>query len=275
MAFIKLRVLMSKRYIYYNTPMAAANPYTLAFVAAMNALGIALLTSEIDALSDFEAEETAAGLIDFNNHSANNRKAIYVYLGGLAAGTKLNFLDPQDTDAAYRIDWSGGVTHVGGVTGNGVNGTGDTHYIPNAYGNDISISSYSVTTGNNGGADIVAYHSAGTSIVDIFSKWTDSKTYYSANATAEDDTSGLSGDGFKLSTSEGTTTQKLYQNGANVDSAAKTLGLPDRSVRILGMSGIGFSGRKLIYNDIGLEMNSTQVTAHNTAVQNLKTALGR
>lgn len=266
---------MGGRKFIFIKKSAALSPYTLQFITAMNALGIALTTGEITALETFEAEETAAGLIDFNNHSSNNRKAIYVYLGDLAAGTKLNFLDPQDTDGAYRITWTAGVTHIGGVTGNGVSATGDTHYIPSAYGNDISISSYSVTSGNDGGADIVAYHSSGTSIVDIFSKWTDSKTYYSANATAEDDTTGIAGDGFKISTSEGTTTQKLYQDGSNVDSAAKTLGLPDRSVRILGMSGIGFSSRKLIYNDIGLEMSAAQVAAHNTAVQNLKTALGR
>lgn len=266
---------MSRRFIYYNAP--SSNPYTTAFIAAMNALGIALTVGEIDALEAFEAEEAAAGLINFSSHASNNRKAIYVYLGDVAAGTKLNFLDPRDDDAAFRIVWSGGVTHVGGVTGNGVNGTGDTKYIPSAYGNDISVGSQNVTAGNDAGPDIAAYHNSGVSfgIVDIYPKWTDSTTYYSANATAEDGTAGIAGDGFKISTSEGTTTQKLYHNGSLVDSSAKTLALSDRSVRILGMSGLGFSSRKIIYSDIGLELSAAQVAAHNTAVQNLKTALGR
>ena len=269
---------MFRKFTYYSSS-AILPSYTGDFVAALLALeGIVLSSGIIAALSALEAELTAATLLNYLSPSSNIIKVLYPYVGGVAASHKYNFLDPRDLDAAYRITWSGGVTHnANGITGNGVNGTGDTHWVPSSQiADELSFSSYNRTGGNDAGADIVAYNNSGTSIADIFSKWTDSKTYYSANATAEDDTSGLTPTGLLLSTSVGTTSQRLDRNGANVDSAAKTLGKPNRSFRILGMSGIGFSSRNLALNHISdVELDATQSTAFYTAVQNFQTALSR
>src|SRR5205085_1059836 len=55
-------------------------------------------------------------------------KAIYPYVGGSATAHKWNLKDPRVLDAAYRITWSGGVTHnANGVTFDGSTGYGDTH----------------------------------------------------------------------------------------------------------------------------------------------------
>ena len=59
-------------------------------------------------------------------------KAVYFFVGSSANSTKYNAKDPRDLDAAYRIVWSGGVTHdSNGVTFNGTTGFGDTKFIPN------------------------------------------------------------------------------------------------------------------------------------------------
>jgi hypothetical protein len=78
--------------------------------------------------------------------------AIYPFIGGTAITNKYNLCDAQDTNAAYRIIWSGGVTHSStGVAFNGTNGYGNTFINQNVkfgvnyYGFSYAINSY--TTG--------------------------------------------------------------------------------------------------------------------------------
>lgn len=58
----------------------------------------------------------------------NKCTAIYPFVGGTADTHKLNLKNPQDTNAAYRISFVGGMTHnSNGVTGNGTNAYGNTN----------------------------------------------------------------------------------------------------------------------------------------------------
>jgi len=57
--------------------------------------------------------------------------AFYPFIGGTASTHKWNLKDPRDLNAAFRIDWFGGLTHNRfGVTGNATNGYGNTHITP-------------------------------------------------------------------------------------------------------------------------------------------------
>jgi hypothetical protein len=54
-------------------------------------------------------------------------KAIYPFVGGTATTHKFNLKDPRDLDAAYRLVFSGGITHSSnGALPNGTNGFADT-----------------------------------------------------------------------------------------------------------------------------------------------------
>lgn len=54
-------------------------------------------------------------------------KAIYPFVGGTASSHKWNLKDPRDSDAAFRLSFSGGWTHATtGATPNGTNGYGNT-----------------------------------------------------------------------------------------------------------------------------------------------------
>lgn len=54
--------------------------------------------------------------------------AIYPFVGGTATTHKYNLVDPQDTDAAFRLTFVGGMTHSStGVVSNGSTGYADTH----------------------------------------------------------------------------------------------------------------------------------------------------
>lgn len=63
-------------------------------------------------------------------------KILYPFNGGLASSTKFNLRDSRDTDDAFRITFSGGITHSStGVKGNGINCRGNTHFVPSLHGN--------------------------------------------------------------------------------------------------------------------------------------------
>ena len=101
--------------------------------------------------SDAQAFFTATGITDSTQKNAINQlvldlkaaslwtkfTALYPFVGGTAATHKYNLKDPQDTDGAYRITFTGGWTHdANGVSGNGTNAYGDTHLAPTALGLD-------------------------------------------------------------------------------------------------------------------------------------------
>jgi hypothetical protein len=78
----------------------------------------------------------------------NKMKAIYPFIGGVAATHKWNLKDPRDLDAAYRLTFSGGITHSStGVKFNGSTGYADTKLVPSTVltYNSFSFSFYNRT----------------------------------------------------------------------------------------------------------------------------------
>lgn len=74
-------------------------------------------------------------------------KAMYLPKWGAATNDKWNLIDPQDTNAAFRLAFVGGVTHsTSGVTFNGTNGAANTFLAPSTLtNNDTHLSAYSRT----------------------------------------------------------------------------------------------------------------------------------
>lgn len=94
--------------------------------------------------ADAQAFITATGITDLTQKNAINQlvldlkgysiwtkmKALYPFVGGTATTHKFNLKNPLDTDAAYRLVFSGGITHdSNGITGNGTNGFADSKLI--------------------------------------------------------------------------------------------------------------------------------------------------
>ena len=80
---------------------------------------------------------TAAGITDPTQQSAIDNlviglkadglwtpmQALYPFVGGTASTHKYNLKDPRDLDAAYRLQFNGGMTHsANGILFNGTNG---------------------------------------------------------------------------------------------------------------------------------------------------------
>jgi PKD repeat protein len=76
--------------------------------------------------------------------------AFYPFVGGTASTKKFNLKDPQDTNAAFRLDFFGGWTHsANGSLPNGSNGYADTHVnaLNDTLLNDFSAGIYHNTVG--------------------------------------------------------------------------------------------------------------------------------
>jgi hypothetical protein len=76
--------------------------------------------------------------------------AIWPLVGGTATTTKYNLVDPQDTDAAFRLTWNGGWTFgPSGAQGNASNTYGNTHFVMStdfANPQNLSMGHYTLDT---------------------------------------------------------------------------------------------------------------------------------
>ena len=254
-------------------------------------------TAAVDA--DAQAFITAAAITDPTQQAAINTlvvdlkgysiwtkmKALYPFVGGTAVTHKWNLKNPLDTDAAFRVLWSGGVTHSSnGVQFGGVNGWGNTYYnlSANASLNSHSISFYSRTTGTSslqceigvaggifdGGSGIfarfsgVTYYRVNNQATYITAVDTDSRAFYLANRTASNIVNG-----WRNSTKVATGTTVSYTPLVNGNYAIGSLN--DNGV-------INYpSAKQCAFASIGDGLTDAEAANFYTAVQAFQTTLGR
>ena len=115
-------------------------------------------------------------------------KAIYPFVGGTATTHKWNLKDPRDSDAAFRLTFSGGWTHsANGADPNGTTGYADTFFTPNSSAllNSSHISYYSRENATATEVEIgVQDQFAGRLFIEINTAGT---TYTSVNTTQPND----------------------------------------------------------------------------------------
>ena len=103
-------------FVKQEAAAAGNGPLTTAFLAATGITDATITT----ALNNLETGLTTYSL-------GSKMVALYPMVGGTASAHKFNLKDPRDLDAAFRLVFSGGMTHSStGVLFNGVNGYGNT-----------------------------------------------------------------------------------------------------------------------------------------------------
>jgi hypothetical protein len=256
--------------------------------------------------SDAQAFVVAAGLTNKTQITAVNTlvtalktagiwikmKAIYPFVGGNATSHKFNLKDPRNVDAAFRLTFSGGMTHSStGVLFGGVNGFADTKFIMN------QVYTSSVTNIH------VSYYSRTNSISDIMIGMQDdsigqgSQIYLSDTGTVQT-YSALNTDnnwvrtnnsspsvGFYLVSRTSMTLLKGYKNGISVGSKTTTSSssnLKSTLPLLLGAVIYKYSSTSYYYGNkessfatIGDGLTDAESTALYNAVQAYQTALGR
>lgn len=215
-------------------------------------------------------------------------RAVYPMVGGTATTHKYNLKDPQDTNAAFRLNLIGGWTHSStGALPNGTNAYAQTFLVPgvtlglylmsvgyysrtNSAGNFVDMGVINGAASNNPTLDM--YIRTGS---DLMSTWMSK-----ANATGRLQSAVTDSRGFFVQASNGTTTQTAYKNGVSIGSNAATgLTINTYGIFLAAENGTGtanqYSNRECAFSFIGDGFSSTDVTNLNIAVQAFNTTLGR
>ena len=281
------------------TPSGGFDPNAQAFITAAGITG----TTNQNAVNTL-----VKGLK--SNNLWNKMIAVYPLMGGTATTTKYNLINPVDSDAAFRITWSGGVTYsVSGVTGNGSNGVGNTHWSPYNYNlsgqtiyNNLSTGvyridqnltptgqpnnrnyTYGVTTNNSSGGAIGYYTFTGTT--NHFFQNFNSGLSTLVQVTGQTGTTGMF-----VHSRTSINNLTAYKNGSQFGSTNTTTlnyptnWFPSNTANVSNISlfetcndGLGnyYSNPTLNWLHISLGLNSTDVANLYTLVQAFNTTLNR
>jgi hypothetical protein len=259
-------------------------------ISISNAIGSRdVIGSSID--PDAQAFITAASITDATEKSAINTlvtdlkgfniwsklRACYPFVGGTASTHKFNLKNPLDTNAAFRINWSGGITHSSnGVLFGGVNGYGNTNFRSNLFtsANNFGLSSY-VRNNNDAGGDIgvfapdlryVASRLSGFSYFGIGNTYiagatTNSQGFWNINRTSA-------------------SVVKAFKNGSSFatgTTGAGTLSSENLFVGALNQSSSAnyYTGKEHSFDAIHDGLTDAEAANFYTAVQAFQTTLGR
>lgn len=211
-------------------------------------------------------------------------KAVYPFVGGTSTAHKLNLLDARDDNSAYRLSFSGDVTHSSnGMVLGGTNGYANTWLNDNFFPlKDFHVSMYSKTNESAERWDFGARYSVNSTgtVFGIKGAFTEFRGYlqgltqygnvYNANTT-----------GFYIANRKTSDDLVLNKNGSEVFRAPKsTFGTSNYPYFIgtFNADGIPFtlySGKTLAGVTIGYGLTATESTNLHTAFQTFNTALGR
>lgn len=257
--------------------------------------------------SDASAFIIAAGITDQTQQTAINSlvvelkgysiwtklNAIYPFVGGTATTHKFNLKNPADTNAAFRLVFSGGVTHgANGVSFNGTNGYADTFLTASTtlsannnslgYYSRTSVASSSTSAIDMGGVpDINADASL---FCLIIRRNTSNQSLFAANTSSSlsiANTTVANGGGLFVGSIISSSSRKLYRNGSSIASTLTTAvqSLPAQKIYIGCISNNNvagfFSNRECAFASIGSGLTDTESTNLYTAVQAFQTTLGR
>lgn len=245
---------------------------------------------------DAEAFLLAAGITDPTETAAVNTlvldlkaaslwtlfDAFYPFVGGTASTCKFNLKDPQNTDAAFRITWYGGMTFSStGILGNSSNSGGNSNLNPTTESYTQICMGVYINAGfdpvPNGDYDMGAYDGARDWMISL---GFNNKTFRYANF----------GSGY-VTPSTGTYAKALLlgqNNGTNIQMYQGTTQLASQSNNIQPQTrplGIGCSWRNLVSESTGrgygtaffggTYLTGGQITNLNTAIVNFNNTLGR
>lgn len=248
-----------------------------AWIAQVISDGGSLSTAEQDAVTQLETDLRAtSGLYD-------KLIAIYPLVGGDEASCKYN-LKGAATSFDYTLGFSGSWTYdANGVTGDGTSTYANSNISPNdvaGIGTGIGLHIY--LTVNVQSPSSYDWGSNETSVIAGFNNTT---LYgnFSSPPSYTTSTGQVSGTGDLYSsqhTANGAGTTSIWKNGSSVNTASKTWSTTNTNTFFLGNDNRGvtpveFGNKGFGFAAISNYLDSTQMSALNTAVQTYNTSLSR
>lgn len=241
--------------------------------AFVTAAGISDET-EIDALQYLVTELKAESLWD-------NYIALYPIVGGTATTHKFNLKDPQDTNGAFRLTFSGTITHdATGMQGNGSNGVANTYVIPNTHLslNDNHIAFYSNTSGAIDDAEMGVADWGAEPGLFINMRATDGEDYSINNITGYPSRAWATDTGLYVNNRTSSANYKLLRNGTITTYTATSTTRNNEPIYILGLNSPNlpnYSSRKCQFASVGTGFSDAELATFETIVETYQTMLGR
>ena len=261
-------------FAFYNTPVGF-DPDAQAFITATGISG---------------SNATAINTLVLNLKSYSiwtKLQAAYPLIGGTANSNKYNLMNPVDTDAGFRLTFSGGVTHdANGITFNGTNGYATTFFTPStnyASADSAHISIYNRTAAKTSGFFLAARTIAGSKYCAIQFDPT-RQNYTSVNSTETLQGSYTTLQGFILATRSSSTTESHYLNSSLVTTVTRnsnsftnnalTLGARNQATPASPQAAT-YTAYNCAFATIGTGLNGTEETNLYNSIQTYQTSLGR
>jgi hypothetical protein len=210
--------------------------------------------------------------------------AIYPMVGGTATTHKFNLKNPLDTNAAFRLSFSGGWTHsANGALPNGTNAYADSFFNPslNASLNSHHISYYSRT--NVSGAIQVEIGLATVLSSSLINTRNSTTSRYRINSSASD-VSGLDSDSRAYYIANRTASNVIngWRNStkiANGVTASTSLGNANLWIgafnNITNPAFRYYSTKQCAFASIGSGLTDTEAAALYNSIQAMQTTLSR
>jgi hypothetical protein len=212
-------------------------------------------------------------------------KAVYPMVGGTATTHKFNLVNAQDTDAAFRLTFAGGITHSStGITGNGTNGYANTQFNPSVSStlNNTHISFYSRTNNDTTAIDVGNSNGSGGQwlmALRFTGVGTISDQYNSTTGritTAQSDSRGLF-----IGTRTTSAIHKAFKNGIQIGSTntGASGSFQNLNITLLAQNQnnipLSYSTRECAFASIGDGLTDAEALALYNATQTFQTTLGR
>jgi hypothetical protein len=210
-------------------------------------------------------------------------KAIYPMVGGTATTHKFNLANSQDSDAAYRLVFSGGLTHSSnGILGNGTNGWANTFLNPSIVfpSGFSSIGFYNrVATTNQG---IYMGTTVGTTNLFRIAPVTLNIRHFNKGAAAAQTNNPITNEiGFNANSRTSNTLMTSIDNLGAFQTNTTTVSLAYASFNIsllaLNSSGtiVSYSNAQFSFAYISDALTSAELTTLKSINQTFQTTLGR
>jgi hypothetical protein len=253
------------------------NPYLYASSACVDADALAFLSAA--AITDPTITSAICTLVTSMKANGTWAKmnAIYPMVGGTATTHKFNLKNPLDTNAAFRLTFTGGWTHsVNGALPNGTNAYANTFLIPsvNLSLNSHSFGMYSRTN------DV-----SGTKLYGSFSS-----SFLHHNLTGANFNSGVVANGilytanpstgFLMASRTSNTLFQAYRAGVSLGTNTVAIAaLPNVNFYLGARNASGtaqtFLTHQYAFAFLGSGLNTTEAAALYTSVQAFNTTLSR
>ena len=218
-------------------------------------------------------------VVDLKGYNVwSKMKALYPFCGSTAAQQKYNLKDPRDLDAAFRLVFSGGITHsANGALFNGINGFADTKLASsgNLTQNSTHFSAYSRTNNQSAGYIIANGSSGASGECKMFTRWFDNNCYSGVNTFGQNPTANADSRGYFIANRISATQHSVVIRGTKIDFNTTSSGLNTNTFRICSAIGVAFDNKEIAFSSIGDGLTAQNMTDLTTAVNAFQTTLGR